>query len=297
MKGRIVCIGTFDGVHLGHRALLDELRQQGQRLGLKPLLITFSPNPITILAPNQARAFLNSTREKVENLEGLGFEVLLLTFDRALASLTAEAFMQRLKEEHSAEAILLGYDHRFGREHSADLTFYQAIGKRLGLEVLRAKALSQEGVTLSSSLIRQQLKSAKIEEANKFLGYPYKLRGKVQGGMHIGRTLGYPTANLTLEDADKLLPADGVYAVKVHIGVEEYGGMLYIGKRPTIDKGLARTIEVNIFDLSADLYAKEISLDLLTYIRGEAKFNSLDELKAQIAQDETAVRTFLKIIK
>ncbi len=293
-KGRIVCIGTFDGVHLGHKALLNEVQELGEKLSLAPLIITFSPNPISILAPDQARAFLNSTREKVENLEALGFEVILMSFDRALASLRAEAFMQRLKDEYSAEAILLGYDHRFGSEHSADLGFYQEIGKRLGLEVFRAKAFSLAGQTISSSLIRQQLKSANLEEANKLLGYPYKLRGEVQGGMHIGRTLGYPTANLSLEESDKLLPADGVYAVKIQLEGKEYGGMLYIGKRPTINKGLARTIEVNIFDLSANLYAKELSLFLLTYIRGEVKFNSLDELKAQIAKDEAAVRAILQ---
>ncbi len=294
MKGRIICVGTFDGVHLGHKALLNELQEQGDRLGLQALVISFSPNPISILAPEQPRAFLNSSREKLSNLEALGFEVKLLSFDRALAKLTAEDFMLKLKEEYNAKAILMGYDHRFGREHEENLSFYQSIGEKLGIQVFRSKALNLDGLTISSSLIRELLRTTKLTEANKLLGYPYQITGTVQGGMHIGRTLGYPTANILLEDKDKLLPADGVYAVKVYLEEVCYDGMLYIGKRPTIDKGLARTIEVNIFDLTANLYAKEISLELQAYIRGEAKFASLNELKDQISKDEVAVRSMLR---
>ncbi len=292
MTRRIVCVGTFDGVHQGHRALLEELRKEGEALGLKPLVITFSPNPVKVLAPEKPRAFLNSTREKIANLEALGFEVLLMTFDKTLAKLTTEAFMQKLKRDYNAEAILMGYDHRFGAERSADLGFYQKIGENLGIQVKRANAYRLDGETASSTFVRNLLRTKRIEQANKVLGYPYKLIGSVQGGMHIGRTLGYPTANIGLEDEDKILPADGVYAVKVLLKDKEHKGMLYIGKRPTIDRGLERTIEVNIFDMSADLYAEEISLELFRYIRGEERFDSLEELKEQIAKDEKAVRLF-----
>ncbi len=292
MTRRIVCVGTFDGVHQGHRALLEELRKEGEALGLKPLVITFSPNPVKVLAPEKPRAFLNSTREKIANLEALGFEVLLMTFDKELAKLTTEAFMQKLKKEHNARAILMGYDHCFGAERSADLSFYQKIGERLDIQVKRAKAYQLEGETASSTLIRNLLRTKRIEQANKLLDYPYKLIGSVQGGMHIGRTLGYPTANIKLDDEDKLLPADGVYAVKVLLKEKQHEGMLYIGKRPTIDKALERTIEVNIFDISADLYTEKIALELFSYIRGEERFDSLEKLKEQIAKDEQAVRLF-----
>ncbi len=292
MKGRIVCVGTFDGVHQGHRALLGELRKESEVLGLKPLVITFAPNPIEVLAPEKSRAFLNSTREKLTNLEALGFEVVLMTFDKALAQLSTEAFMQKLKLEYNAQAILMGYDHRFGRERSADLSFYQEIGEALGIQVRRANAYRLDGETASSTFIRNLLRTKRIKKANKVLGYPYKLIGSVQGGMHIGRTLGYPTANIQLEDEDKLLPADGVYAVRVWLKEKPYKGMLYIGKRPTIDRGLERTIEVNIFDMSADLYAKKICLELFAYIRGEERFDSLEELKEQIEKDEISVRAF-----
>ncbi len=292
MTGRIVCIGTFDGVHQGHRALLDELRKEAEALALKPLVITFAPNPIKVLAPEVPRAFLSSTREKLSLLEALGFEVVLLTFDSKLAGLSTEAFMQKLKDEYNAKAILMGYDHRFGSERSADLSFYQTIGERLGIQVRRANAYRLDGQTASSTLIRNLLKTTNIQQANKLLAYPYRLTGAVQGGMHIGRTLGYPTANIHIEDEDKLLPADGVYAVKVQLMEQRHTGMLYIGKRPTIDKGLERTIEVNIFDMSADIYSKVLSLELFAYIRGEERFDSLKKLKEQIAKDEKAVRDF-----
>lgn len=296
-------IGTFDGLHLGHQALLEELRHEASARGMRPAVVTFDPVPSAVLAPDKMPAQLYSTSERVALLRAMGFEtIILLNFQKALAQLSPLDFMQLLRDKYAVGGLLLGYDHHFGRREPGGATpDYVALGQTLGIEVLRSEALVLGGEVVSSSRVRHCLSMGKTREANELLGRLYSLSGQVVGGMQIGRSLGYPTANIKPEDPQKLIPADGVYAVHIWLDrcacgerCTRYDGMLYIGDRPTLGGGLARTIEVNIFDLSADLYAQRIRLEFVDYIRPNIRFASLEELTAQIARDEVQIRQVLK---
>lgn len=294
----IATIGTFDGVHLGHQALLAELGIQAERLGLNPAIVTFDPIPSKVLGSSQTFSLLSTTTERVTLLRSLGFKhIILLNFTPELAHLSAKDFMYLLRDKYHVQALLLGYDHRFGRG-GKDLSFedYKSLGKDLGLEVLRAEPMTLSDKLVSSSYIRRYLLEGNIEGANTYLGRSYSLSGQIVGGMQIGRSLGYPTANIKVNE-EKLIPQDGVYAVYVLLEhctcrgrYTRYGGMLYIGDRPTLAEGLSRTIEVNIFDFSANLYAQEIRIEFIAYIRPNIKFSSLGALQEQIGKDEQDVR-------
>lgn len=294
----IATIGTFDGVHLGHQALLAELGIQAERLGLNPAIVTFDPIPSKVLGSPQTFSLLSTTTERVTLLRSLGFKhIILLNFTPELAHLSAKDFMYLLRDKYHVQALLLGYDHRFGRG-GKDLSFedYKSLGKGLGLEVLRAEPMTLSDKLVSSSYIRRYLLEGNIEGANTYLGRSYSLSGQIVGGMQIGRSLGYPTANIKVNE-EKLIPQDGVYAVYVLLEhctcrgrYTRYGGMLYIGDRPTLAEGLSRTIEVNIFDFSANLYAQEIRIEFIAYIRPNIKFSSLGALQEQIGKDEQDVR-------
>ncbi|KGN83642.1 riboflavin biosynthesis protein RibF [Porphyromonas sp. COT-290 OH860] len=288
----IATVGAFDGIHLGHRALLTQLRDLAAELDLAPVVFTFSPHPAEVLRPELAPEHLAPLSQNVELLRVYGAErVEILAFTPELAARSAEQFMLELRECHGLRALLVGYDHQFGR--GANLTYedYEAIGRSLGITLYRGTSLHIDNAPVSSSRIRQLLRMGKIREANALLGYAYRLSGQVVGGMRIGRTMGYPTANIQPDDPRQLVPADGVYAVRVRIADRMHTGMLYIGKRPTLD-GVSRTIEVNIFDLSADLYAQRLELHLESYVRNDCKFPSLEALQEQIARDEQTVRAY-----
>lgn len=295
----IATIGTFDGVHLGHRALLGELKRVAEELGMRPAVVTFDPTPATVLRPDSPPVpQLTTTSERVAELRALGFEaIILLNFTPHLASLSAREFMELLRDKYAVSALVLGYDHHFGQGASMSFEEYRALGAELGMSLVRAEALSEGGDKISSSRIRRSLLSGQLEEANRLLGRSYSLSGQVVGGLQIGRSLGYPTANIKPDDAGKLIPQDGVYAVRVWLErcvcgarYSEHFGMLYIGDRPTLGGGLARTIEVNIFDLNADLYAQRVKIDFVVYIRANQRFESLEALGEQIARDEVAIR-------
>ncbi|MDO4691747.1 MAG: riboflavin biosynthesis protein RibF [Porphyromonadaceae bacterium] len=288
----IATVGAFDGIHLGHRALLNQLRDLSEVLGLVPVVFTFSPHPAEMLRPELAPPHLAPLEQNVELLRRYGVErVEILAFTPELASRSAEEFMLELRDRYGLKALLVGYDHQFGR--GANLTYedYEAIGRRLGITLYQGSSLRIDDAPVSSSRIRQLLGAGKTREANAMLGYTYRFSGQVVGGMRIGRTMGYPTANIRPDDPRQLIPADGVYAVRVRIAQCMHTGMLYIGKRPTLD-GAERTIEVNIFDLSADLYAQRLELHLETYVRPDCKFPSLEALQDQIARDEQFVRAY-----
>lgn len=296
-------IGTFDGLHLGHQTLLAELRHEAEQRAMRPAVITFDPVPSAVLAPDKMPPQLYSTSERVALLRAIGFDtIILLNFHEALAQLSAGDFMQLLHDKYGVRGLLLGYDHHFGRRApEGAVPDYVTLGQALGIEVLRSEALTLGGEVVSSSRVRRCLSEGKIREANELLGRLYSLSGQVVGGMQIGRSLGYPTANIKPDDPMKLIPADGVYAVHIWLDrcacgerCTRYDGMLYIGDRPTLGGGLARTIEVNIFDLSADLYAQRIRLEFVDYIRPNIRFASLEELRAQIAQDEEQIRSILR---
>lgn len=294
----IATIGTFDGVHLGHQALLAELKRSAEELGMRPAVVTFDPSPAMVLHPSDRQAQLSTTSERVQYLRSMGLEdIILLNFNERLASLTSRDFMCLLKEKYGVGALLLGYDHRFGCDALQSFESYHALGQSLGLSVLQASALQHSGEAISSSRIRQLLLSGGLREANRLLGRAYTLSGQVVGGLQIGRSLGYPTANIKPDDEHKLIPYDGVYAVRVHLErcvcgerFSHHHGMLYIGDRPTLGGGLARTIEVNIFDLHANLYAKHLRIEFVDYVRPNQRFASLEDLQRQIALDEAYIR-------
>ncbi len=295
----VATMGVFDGVHLGHKYLIDCLKKEAQKEGFCSAVITFDQPPVAVVKPEASYEKLHSQSEKLRHLAATGVDyVLVLPFDIALASLTAEEFCaQILVGLLSVRKLLMGYDHHFGRPPQKGLppTDYQAIGRQCGMEVLPQKPIYDEdmGLPYSSSSVRRLLHEGALDTANRFLGYAYRLEGTVASGLGLGRTFGYPTANILLEDERKLIPPYGVYAVRVHIMEKCYGGMLYIGERPTIAEGLAPTIEVNIFDFSGNLYDTHLSIELLAHTRGEMRFDTYDQLVRQIDKDFEEVQTYL----
>ncbi len=295
----VATMGVFDGVHKGHLFLIQQVIAEAKKQNLPSALITFTSPPISIIAPDKPLEQLHSLDEKVERLQASGVDYLiLLPFDTSLMCLSAEDFMQQvLKDILGVTTLLMGYDHHFGRpsskgEQGSD---YALIGEKVGIKILTQEPVYEEESTLvySSSNVRSFLKNGQLSEANGFLGYPYSFAGEVITGLGIGKTFGYPTANIS-PDKNKLIPKDGVYAVLIEIRKKLYKGMLYIGKRPTIAEGLKRTIEVNIFDFSDNLYDETVRLFFIAYTRGEAKFNSHNELIARITQDFHEVQAILK---
>lgn len=297
---KLATIGTFDGVHTGHVALLSELKHLALSLGMSPAVVTFDPTPIQVLRPEHAPQTLMTISERISAVRSVGItDIILLNFNPNLAKLSAEEFMLLLRDKYGVQALLVGYDHHFGRGARLSFEEYQDLGEQIGIKLIQAKPLLAEGEPVSSSRIREALLTCRLGEANNLLGRSYSLSGQVVGGLQIGRSLGYPTANIKLDDAQLLVPADGVYAVRVQLDncscgqrTSLYTGMLCIGNRPTLSEGLARTIEVHIFDFNTNLYAQHMTLFFEHYVRPNKKFASLDELQEQIQRDETEIRAY-----
>lgn len=292
-KGCAVTIGFFDGVHRGHRYLLQQLEELAAMNNLLPICVTFDRHPRTVVM-NDFIPSLLTTQEEKQNLLSKAFngKVVVLPFTEELCVLTAKEFMQQvLREKLNAEILLMGYNHRFGHGGGTQEE-YAAWGKETGIKVCVAKALNGEKV--SSSRIRSLISNGDIEEANAMLGYPYFLTGRVTGGKRIGRQIGFPTANLTIQE-QKLLPACGVYAVWVIIpdGTRR-GGMLCIGHRPTIEANGEISVEAHIFDFSGNLYGASISLEFIGKLRDEQHFASLDALQQQLAFDATSAQDMIR---
>ncbi len=295
----VATIGVFDGVHGGHRYLIDQLKVEARRLALPAAVITFDVPPVSVVRPDHPFEKLNSNAERAYLLANAGVDLLiLLPFDLHLASLTAEEFFDQIitKSLH-VHTLLMGYDHHFGRppKNGASRPDYTEIGKMHRVHVVPQAPLfdEEEGLPYSSSRIRKLLRADKLSLANRLLGYNYTFIGEVVDGLRIGRTLGFPTANIRLDDPHKLIPPLGVYAVWIYLDTQRYGGMLYIGNRPTIAEGLERTIEVNLFDFKGDLYNKSIRVELVAHTRGEARFESYEALARALQQDAEVTRKIL----
>lgn len=309
-KGEAVAtIGTFDGVHRGHRCLLNQVRGIADERGLRAVAVTFATAPREVLEGGAARASLSTTVERVALLREAGMDdVALLTFTPALAQLTAREFMQQVLHEQLGVAVLvIGYDHRFGRGRTEGFDDYVRYGKELGIEVVRGEACMDGGEAVSSTRIRRCIAEGHVNEANNLLGYNYVLEGKVVDGYKVGRKIGFPTANIQVNDAAKLLPADGVYAVRVYCQQPthsdgnncqfsifnlqlSYMGMLNIGHRPTVNNGEERSIEVHILDFEGDLYGQVLRIEFVERLRDEQTFDGLDALMGQLRDDEQRVR-------
>ena len=288
-KGCAVTIGFFDGVHCGHRYLLQQLEALAAANGLSAVAVTFDCHPRSVVQKDFTPLLLTTQEEKLALLsEAFDGKVVMLPFTQELSSLTAKEFMQSvLRDKLNAKLLLMGYNHRFGHGGGTPEE-YEAWGRETGIKVCFAEALAGEKV--SSSRIRSLIGMGEMEKANSMLGYPYFLTGKVTEGKQIGRQIGFPTANLTLPP-HKILPACGAYAVWVTLpdGTKR-GGMLCIGHRPTIEKNGETSVEVHIFDFSGNLYGESISVDFIGKLRDEQHFDSLDALHNQLTQDAVLAR-------
>ena len=284
----VIATGFFDGVHLGHRFVIERLVQAARDMGDESMVVTFWPHPRNVLQDDARNLrLLTSLSEKKDILYGLGVDrIEVLPFTREFSRLTTkEYFKDYVIGRFGGKAVLLGYDNRVG----SDLLTPDEIGRiaeEAGLDVIRTDSVSVPGgVVVSSTKIREALSSGNVESAAAMLGYDYSLVGVVVAGNHLGRTIGFPTANIRLYEPLKLLPGNGVYSVEVESLGRKFRGMCNIGTRPTVNSGTDTTVETNIFDFDEDIYGLDLKVTFLTKIREERRFESLDALKAQLEQD------------
>lgn len=284
----VATIGFFDGVHSGHRFLIDQLKTEAHACGLPSAIITFAVHPRQVLQPSFQCELLTTLSEKLELLERAGVDIcFVLDFTPDMAQFSAYHFMQHvLKHQCGVARLLIGHDHRFGRNRSEGFDQYVDYGKEIGMVVSQTKAFSIEGVRVCSSLIRKLLHTAHIFDANTYLGYPYFMKGCVVGGYQMGRKIGFPTANLEVNDVHKIIPKNGVYAAWVKLDdATSHAAMLNIGHRPTLNNGSHRTIEIHILNFDGDLYGKSLQLSFIHFLRSEMKFDSVDALIGQLRND------------
>jgi riboflavin kinase/FMN adenylyltransferase len=301
-KNAVITIGTFDGVHLGHRQIISQLIEEARSVGGETVIISFYPHPRTVIAGSQSNIKLLSTlEEKIALLSNSGIDhLVIIPFNLAFANQSAEEYIsQFLVKQFHPHTIIIGYDHRFGKNRVGDYHLLVAHGKELGFAVKEIPEHILNEVVISSTKIRKALLENEISTANKFLGYDYFFEGEVIKGNQLGRTIGYPTANLKIASEEKLIPGNGVYAVLAQILEDNatpvlWKGMMNIGVRPTID-GLHRVIEVNIFDFDQDIYGKTLKVSLHSYLRAEQKFAGLEALKAQLGKDSLLAQEVLGI--
>lgn len=287
----VATIGFFDGVHRGHRFLINQIKEVAAKDGLCSALVTFPVHPRQVIQTSYRPQLLSSPLEKLELLASTGIDYcILLPFTTELSLLSAREFMQLLRDQFNIRTLIVGYDHRFGHNRSESFEDYCRYGEELGIYIVRARAYTDGEDKISSSVIRQLLKEGDVGRAAKFLGYNYYLDGTVVDGYKVGRKIGFPTANLKVDCPNKLIPSEGVYAVYVYVEGKKWAGMLNIGHRPTLNNGTDLSIEVNILHFSDDIYHKEMRLEFVKFLRPEEKYDTVDALIAQmhIDREETA---------
>jgi len=299
-KNAVITIGTFDGVHLGHQQIIKLLKEEAAAIGGETVIITFYPHPRKIVSNGKSEVkILNTLDEKIELLNKKGVDHLaVIAFDDVFANQTAEEYIENfLVKKFCPHTVIIGYDHKFGKNRSGDYHLLEKMGEMFNYRVKEIPEHILDDITVSSTKIREAILRNNIDIANAFLGYAYFFEGKVVEGNKLGRTIGYPTANLIIEDEEKLVPGNGVYAVTVTIGQKEpvLKGMMNIGVRPTVN-GTKRTIEVNIFDFNEDIYGQKMQVHVHAYLRGEVKFDGFDQLKEQLAKDKVNTQLLLQDI-
>ena len=294
-KKSILTIGTFDGVHLGHQKILKHLIKTSRDEGKQSVLLTFFPHPRMVLQKNSNIKLINTIEEKSQLLKKINLDELVIhPFDKAFSRLTALEFVREvLVKKFNISKLIIGYDHHFGKNREGNFEQLQEYGNMFSFEVEEISAKSLNDIAISSTKIRVALSEGNIQKANNYLGYNFSLSGKVVSGNNLGTKLGFPTANISIEESYKLIPKTGVYLVKSEINNTLFFGMMNIGNRPTID-GKHQTIEVNFFNLDKDLYDTTINVELLKFLRDEQKFESIDALKNQLKKDKQLAQSIIK---
>ena len=292
----VLTIGTFDGVHLGHQKIVERVVTTARQEGLLATVFTFFPHPRMVVQHDKGLKLIHTLEEKKQLLQQLGVDLLVVQpFNEAFAQLTAEEFVSTILVEHlNVKKVIIGYDHRFGRNRTANIDDMRLFGKKYGFAVEEISVQEVDEVSVSSTKIREALNKGDVTTAEHYLGTPYSLTGRVVHGLKLGRTLGYPTANIQVTEDYKLIPKDGVYAVYSYIGSRKVYGMMSIGKNPTIE-GKGASIEVYFFDFNGDLYDQKLTIEFVQYLREEQKFATIDLLKKQLQDDETAARKAIAV--
>ena len=284
----VITTGSFDGVHTGHAQIIAQLIKEADNINGTPVLITFYPHPKQIVQIKDKPLFvINTPQEKYVLLQNMGIKnIVVVPFDKSFSELSAQDYINKfLVQKFNPAIVVVGYDHRFGNNREGDFDLLKKAGANNGFEVKEIPEHILKDITISSTKIRNAIQTGNIEMAASYLGYDYFFSGKVIQGNRLGRTIGYPTANVFVENENKLIPADGVYAVDIQLVERKLKGMMNIGMRPTVD-GKQRTIEVNIFNFDEDIYGEDLKITLKKHLRSEIKFAGLEELKAQLARDK-----------
>lgn len=286
IKTPIVTIGTFDGVHLGHKKLINRLNELAQKLGGESTILTFHPHPRIVLANDYSIRLLNTIEEKIQLLEKTGIQHLIIhPFTQDFSELTSAQFIENILLKLKPKAIVIGFNHHFGKDRKGSFEDLKSYATKHHFQLEEIPAFDLNEIEVSSTRIRNAIQTGDLKIATSYLGYTYFITGTVINGKKLGRTIGYPTANIQINDSTKLIPADGIYAVKVELDGTFYKGMLSIGMNPTVN-GTQRTIEVNIFNFNKDIYGKDLAIYFFEKLRNEIKFNGIDELKEQLHLDK-----------
>jgi riboflavin kinase/FMN adenylyltransferase len=295
IKNPVLTIGTFDGVHIGHKKIIDQLNEEATKIGGESVLFTFFPHPRMVIFPeSHGLKLIQTQEEKLEKLKEMGLQnVIVFPFTFEFSRLTALEFVRdMLVNQLHVKKLVIGYDHQFGKNREGSIHFLRDVAETYEFEVIEIPAQDIAAVYVSSTKIREALLTGDIEKANDYLGAPFELIGKVVKGKQLGRTIGFPTANLKLANELKIIPQNGVYAVKVFYQENCFKGMMNIGIRPTIESENDTTIEVHIFDFDQTIYGESLRVELYKKTRDEQKFNGIDALKNQLKSDEISIRTF-----
>ena len=290
----VVTIGTFDGVHNGHHHILKRLKETAQKVKGETVILTFSPHPRMVLFPDSQQLLLTTKEEKINLLEGCGIDHLIIhPFTREFSMLSSQDFIENvLVKSLGTKRLVIGYDHHFGKDREGSFENLKLNAPAFGFEVEEIPAWETDNSKVSSTRIRKALAEGQVEMASILLGYEYGISGTVVKGQQLGRQLGFPTANIICTDPNKLIPGNGVYAVKVIYKGNEMRGMMNIGVRPTVN-GAGRTAEVNIFDFNSEIYGESIEVRFVKWVRGEKKFEGLQQLIEQLHRDKDVVQTVL----
>lgn len=296
LDNAVAAIGTFDGVHYGHQKIINRLSEIAASTGGETVIVTFFPHPRLIIDPeNQDLKMINTIAEKAAMLEKLGVDHLIITpFTRDFSNLSAEEYIKDvLVGTIGIKHLIVGYDHRFGKDRKGGMAELIAYSGPLGYQVEEIPEQDINDVSVSSTKIRKALLTGDVALAAEFLGYPFSLYGRVIKGDKIGRTIGFPTANIFIEESYKLIPSDGIYAVTIGMNGDTYKGMAYIGQRPTIN-GMTRNIEVNIFDFNQEIYGQYVTMYFMEFLRHDVKFTGLEALKEQLKEDKEATLAYFE---